>query len=128
MRQICFVASVYFQILSEKCKSGSESEFWRSISRSEPGIHPGRTRSFLSLVLVLFQNLLSGFKVLFARQGSLLGFALSDASDPIRCNFNRDNPHNLHGAVQQNLHGKRKLRFGRKQPVVRCQRDECIDD
>ncbi len=83
---------------------------------------------FLCLVLAPLQNLLSGFEVLFARQGSLFGFALSDASDPIRCNFNRADPHNLHGTVQQHLHGKRKLRFGRKQPVVRCQRDECIDD
>lgn len=90
--------------------------------------HPGRIGSFLSLVPALFQDLFSGLEVLFARQGPFFGFALSDVSDPIRCNFNRDNPDNLHEAVQQRLRGKRIVHFGREQSVVGCQRDECVDD
>lgn len=44
-------------------------------------MHSGSTRSFLYLVLALLQNLFSGFEVLFAQQGSLFDFALSDASE-----------------------------------------------
>ena len=125
----CLALHFRSPIFSEKCKTRVwSSNFGGLFSALTRGSIWEEQDSFLSLVLVLFQNLLSGFKVLFARQGSLLGFALSDASDLIRCNFNRDNLHNLHGTVQQNLHWKRKLHFGRKQPVVRCQRNECIDD
>lgn len=98
--------------------------FWEPLFRG----HPGRIGSFLSLVPALFQDLFSGLDVLFARQGPFFSFALSDASDPIRCIFNRYNPDNLHEAVQQRLRGKRIVHFGREQSVVGCQRDECIDD
>lgn len=105
-----------------------EVRSWIGLSSPDTVLRLEETGFFLSLVPVLFQDLFSGLEVLFARQGPFFGFALSDASDPIRCYFNRDNPRNLHEAVQQRLRGKRIVHFGREQSVVGCQRDECIDD
>ena len=51
-------------------------------------------------------NLLSGFEVLFARQDSFFRPALSDTSDPVRCDIDRYDPDYLHGAIQQDLHAK----------------------